>query len=36
MDNNIMDKSNEKLKKTLFLTIALVYNFIIGFYIFIT
>lgn len=32
MDNNIMNENDEKLKRTLFLISALLYNFIIGFF----
>lgn len=32
MNNNVVYKNNDKLKKTLILIIALVYNFIIGFF----
>ncbi len=36
MDNNIMNENDEKLKRTLFLISALVYNFVIGFFSFLT
>lgn len=36
MNSNIIHKSNEKLKNTLFLISALVYNFTIGFFSFLT
>lgn len=32
MDNNIMNENDGKLKRTLFLISALIYNFIIGFF----
>ena len=36
MDNNIMNENDENLKRTLFLISALVYNFVIGFFSFLT
>ena len=36
MNNNIINKNDRKLKKTLFLISALVYNFTIGFFSFLT